>query len=130
MASQPLNSTIQVFRRLRGERNGLRHESIKALTAGLRPLILQIPGAEVPAVEAKTRDANKGVTTYDEKGRPLVVGYRATTDFHVYANFSGVNFPVRIGQDKFIENTPVGLGVAAQADLFGVAKTNQADTSA
>ena len=118
MASQPLNTGIKIYRRLRSERNGLRHDSIKALTGRLRPKILQIPGLETPAAVVKNRDANKGLSTYDEAGRPIVVGLRATTNFSAYEDFAGVNFPVTIGQDQFVENTDAGLAVTAQADLF------------
>lgn len=124
MASQPLNTQIKVYRTLRSERNGLRHESIKALTGRLRPKILQIPGQETPAVDVKNRDANKGLSTYDELGRPIVIGIRSTTNFSVYENFAGVDFPITIGQDQFVQNTAAGLAVSAQADLQKVARTN------
>jgi hypothetical protein len=123
MASQPLNTQIQIYRTLRSERNYLGNDSIKAMTGRLRPQVLQIPGAEVPAVEVKTRDGNMGLSTYDEKGRPIVVGVRATTNFSVYETFTGVDFPVRIGQDEFIRNTSAGLQSATQSDLQQVART-------
>lgn len=119
MASQPLNTAIKVFRTLRSQRSGVRHESVKALTGGLRSLDLQVPGLETPDVYALTRDTNtKGITTYDETGRPIVIGIRAVKDFSVIETLTGVDIPVVIGQDKFIQNTTAGLAtVAAGADL-------------
>jgi hypothetical protein len=117
MASQPLNENIKVYRTVRGFRNSLRNESVKALTGNLRALALQVPGEEVPSVGALTRDANLGVTPYDRTGRPVVVGARAVTDFASVESLTGIAAPFAIGNDKFVENSEAGLEIAARSDL-------------
>lgn len=117
MASQPLNTGIKIYRTLRGQRGAVRHESVKALTCKQRPLELQIPGVERPQVYALTRDNNLGITTYDEAGRPVVVGVRAVKDFNSVESLTGIDFIVEIGADKFVQNTAAGLEVTANADL-------------
>jgi hypothetical protein len=122
MASQPLNESIKVYRTVRGFRNSLRNESVKAFTGNLRPLALQVPGEEVPSVDVLTRDTNKGVTPYDRTGRPVVVGIRATKDFSTVATLTGIAAPFAIGNDKFVENTEAGLASDTESDLHKAAQ--------
>ena len=125
MASQPLNTSISVFRQLRSERDGRRQESVKAITDHLRALLLQVPGQEIPAVVNLTLQAGtSGETSYNRAGRPLVVGVRQAKDFQTVNSLTGVDFFVEIGQDRFIQNTAAGLASdAAGADLFKQAQT-------
>lgn len=109
MASQPANETIQVFRRLRTYRKGLRQESVKNLTHRLRSLVFSIPGREV-YTEVKTRDtsvadlspfmgeAAAGAT----RGFPVVVGAKEAKNFETIETLTGVDFPIEIGADRFV----------------------------
>lgn len=118
MASQPANSTISVYRVIRGQRGATRHESIKALTGGLRKLDLQVPGDERPGVVALTLDTvNKGVTPYDRAGLPIVVGAKVTKDFSTIETLAGIASPVAIGHDRFVENSAAGLASGTNSDL-------------
>lgn len=108
--SQPLNSTVNVYRRVRGQRNMQRHDSIKNITHKLRTLILQPPHQEI-RTQVVSRDTSvtdfstymgqaKGVAT---RGHPIVIGTVARKNFNVVNNMTGLDFPVKIGSDKFVQ---------------------------
>ena len=117
MASQPLNTQISVYRRVRAQREPQRHDSIKNITGKLRRLILIAPGEEIRTAVV-SRDT--GVTDFSTymgqasasatRGHPIVVGVQAVKDFSVVQQISGVNFPVEIGGDKFVEETAATVG--------------------
>ena len=134
MASQPLNTTISVFRTVRSFREDLRHESVKAITHKLRPLVMSVPNQEV-RIEVKARDANttdfsafmgQGRTNGGTLGRglPIVIGTRAAKDYGTVVNTlaAGINFPFAIGHDNFVENAAANLATnVLHADLRAVA---------
>jgi hypothetical protein len=113
MASQPANATIQVFRRIRSQRDDARHEAIRnVLSPGLRALVMVVPGEEVLVNE--TLDAV--VSDRFRFGHPVVRMPRGYTTFQEAVDgISGLAFPVQVGRDKFLESrTP---GAAATTDI-------------
>ena len=117
--SQPLNTTISVFRRLRTYRANERHTSIKHLTTPFNGNVVAVPGEEVQVLE--TRDAN--VSDAFRFGHPIVVYPRtACTLATVYAGVTGLNFPVRMvgnPRELQIENVPASVA----NDLYGQVAT-------
>lgn len=121
-ASQPLNSEIQVFRRLRTYRQAVRHESVKNITHKLRPLVFSVPGEEV-RTEVKSRDTNVAdfssymgeASASATRGFPVVIGAKEVKDFKTVERLTGIDFPVEIGADKFVQDAPATPG----SDLFG-----------
>ena len=95
MATQPANTDINVFRRTRGFRQAHRHESIGSLIKRLRPLVMSVPAEEV------------------------LVTYQNRDTFASVAGTSGksFDFPIQIGQDKFLKLTTAGLTHATNSDL-------------
>lgn len=117
MASQPANSTIRVHRRVRAYRQDLRHNSIKDLTMRMRPLIMSVPGEQVLVTE--TRDAV--VSDAFRSGHPVVRYLREVTTFEEAAEgISGLNFPVKIGRDKFLEKSTANVADDLHQDLRDV----------
>lgn len=124
MASQPLNTNIQVFRRVRAQREWLRFDSIKNVVGHLRSLILMVPGEEL-RTQAGIRDT--AVTDFSAymgqaspeatRGLPFVINIRAAKDFNVVNSMTTIDFPIQIGQDKFIQETAANVG----GDLFAQA---------
>ena len=117
MASQPLNTEINVFRRVRSQREPQRHDSIKNITGKLRRLILIAPGEEI-RTQVVARDTS--VTDFSTymgqasatvtRGHPIVIGVAEVKDFSVIEQLAGINFPVDIGADKFIEEDATNVG--------------------
>lgn len=122
MANQPANSTIKVYRTLRGQRNLSRYESLKTISGNLRGMFVQVPGEETPATDYTYDTTRKGVTPYDRAGLPVVVSARAVKSWTTAAAFTGVDIAVRIGPDQFLRNTATGLADAEDSDLFKVAQ--------
>lgn len=122
MASQPANSTIRVYRALRGQRSLLRNESLKAISGNMRALILQVPGEEVPATDYSYDTTRKGVTPYDRAGLPIVVSVRATKTWETATSLTGVDIARQIGPDKIVTNTADGLTSATNSDLHKAAQ--------
>ena len=117
MASQPANSTILVHRRIRAYRQDLRHNSIKDLTMRMRPLIMSVPSEEVLVTES--RDAV--VTDAFRNGHPVVRSLREVTTFEEAAEgISGLNLPIRIGRDRFLENSDANVTNDLHQDLRDV----------
>jgi hypothetical protein len=117
MASQPLNATINVFRRVRSQREAQRHDSIKNITGRLRRLILVDPGNEI---RTTVTDRDTGVTDFStymgqasalaDRGHPIVVGVQARKDFSVVTQLTGIDFPVEIAGDKFVQENAANVG--------------------
>jgi len=60
-SSQPLNTTIQVFRRTRAYRQDLRHEAVKSLVSnGHRGLVVSVPGEEYTVGQTRAAVAGGG----------------------------------------------------------------------
>jgi hypothetical protein len=124
MASQPLNSTIKVYQRVRAQRSFNLHRSVWEVGngAGVNPLHTVVPGEE--GLISATRDSvDDIVTTSLTTGRDdgyAVVRYRLTPEaFEDTVVDSAIPNErikiVRIGKDAFIENTDEYL----TRDLFG-----------
>jgi hypothetical protein len=126
MATQPANTDINVFRKVRGFRQAHRHESVGALIKRLRPLIVSVPAEEI-LVTYQNRDTSAtDMSPYmgearanATRGMPRVVGLRAVRTFASVAGTSGksLDFPIQIGQDMFLRLTTAGLTHATNADL-------------
>lgn len=117
MAAQPANTDIQVFRTIRAYRQALRQESVAALIKRLRPLVMSIPAREI-LVGVLTRDTTtRDMSPYmgqasatATRGFPIVVGLLDQVSFaNAQSNITAVDFAFQIGQDKFLQNTVVGL---------------------
>jgi hypothetical protein len=96
MADQPLNTAIKIYRRLRAQRLQIREDSIKNITANLRPLWLVVPGQEIlTGYGARTA----GVTDFSSfmgqqmplagRGFPVVVGAVAQRALKSIQSISG-----------------------------------------
>ena len=134
MASQPLNTTISVYRRVRSQREAQRHDSIKNITDRLRRLILVDPGNEIRTSVVKRDTAVTDFSTYmgqasalagTGRGHPIVVGVQARKDFSVVTQLTGINFPVEIGSDKFVEDDAAHVG----SDLHRSARNTTGGTT-
>jgi hypothetical protein len=117
MSAQPANTDIKVYRTIRSYRQPLRHESVAALIKRLRPLVMSIPANEI-LVGVLTRDtATKDFSPYMGEARhnagrgfPIVVGLKGVVSFaNAQTSLPNVDFAFQIGQDKFLQNTTVGL---------------------
>lgn len=127
MASQPANTSIQVYLRLKGVRKSLRHESVAALTKKLRPLVLSVPGEEV-LVGVLARDTTMSdfspymgeARVGASRGMPIVVGTLPEVTFaDAQETLANVDFAITIGADKFIQSAEASL---ATNDLFAGAQ--------
>lgn len=128
MASQPANTDINVFRRVRAFRQDHRHESVEALIKRLRPLIMSVPAEEILS-GVQNRDttlsdfsAYMGEARHDAtRGFPIIIGLNAQVTFETAQEgltLTGIDFGFQIGRDKFLHNAAASL--AAQdlhADL-------------
>ena len=108
MASQPANVEILVKRRVRSYRQNIRHNNIHGLVNRLRPLVMSIPSEETLDFTVRAADLDDDiVTTALLEGRgsglPVVRGLApVTTLAEAVAAVSNLDFPVRIGQDLFL----------------------------
>ncbi len=123
MAAQPLNTAIKIYRNIRSQRAAHRYESVAALTKGLRPQIMSIPGEE-NLVGVLTRDSTvsdfspyMGQAAKGNRGFPVVVGLIPQVSFaNAQGNIADVDFSFTIGQDQFLTNTVDGLDNDLHAD--------------
>ena len=135
MASQPLNATLSVYRRVRAQREPGRHDSVKNITHKLRRLILQAPGQEIRTRVVARDTSVTDFSTYmgqaspvAGRGMPVVVGVQARKDFSVITQLTGIDFPVEIGHDKFIQDDSSHVGVAGR-DLHGLGRATTGGTT-
>ena len=107
MASQPANTTIEVFRRIRAQRDDQLHTSVKHRTTPFGTQVMSVPGEEILVVE--TRDSSF-VTDAFRFGHPVVVSPRVKATFEDAAeSIADLNFPVRLPgnpRDVFLEKSP------------------------
>lgn len=112
MASQPLNSTISVHRRVRSQLDLPLHRATFEASSGAggNPQVMVQPGEEVSVTA--TRDSATGVVTTSlltgrDSGLPVVRYAKASPTFaNAVTNLAAATFKiVRVGQDAFIENT-------------------------
>jgi len=123
MADQPLNQDIQIFRTVRGQREILRHDSVKNIIGKLRRLILVEPGCEL-----RTEYGTRSTTVTDfspfmgmaaagaTRGLPITVDIRTAEDFSCVDDMTGIDFPVEIGSDKFVMEDSLNVGGDIQED--------------
>lgn len=143
MAAQPLNTTIQIFRQVRAQREPERHDSVKNLTGHLRRLILMAPGQEIrtavisrdtavtdfSAFMGQAKPLAGGVDVFGAvggRGLPVVIGTRAVKDFSVVNQLTGIDFPVEIGADKFVQSDSAHV---ASADDYAAARATTGGTT-
>ena len=128
MASQPLNTAIKVYRRVRAYRQDVRHDSVEALTKHLRPLIMQIPAEEIVS-GVQSRDTSvsdfssyMGEARYGaSRGFPIVIGLNDRTTFEAaQEGCTGVDFAFTIGRDRFLQNTEAALSRDLHQDMRNV----------
>jgi len=109
MASQPSNVEISVKRRVRSYRQGLRHNNIHGLVNRLRPLVMSVPSEETLDLTLRVTDVDDDVVTTAllegrGSGLPVVRGLGpVTTLAEAVTGIPNLAFPVRIGQDVFLE---------------------------
>lgn len=127
MASQPLNTDINVFLRVRGQRSLNQHRSSWEVGngAGVNTLVLVVPGEE-NRISATYDNATDIVTTSlspSRDGGYAIVRYRlavqnfgaAVVSLNTPASTEETFKVVRIGKDAFIEKK----AAYAADDLFG-----------
>jgi len=126
MASQPANTEIEVKRRLRSYRQNLRHNNIHGLVNRLRPLVMSIPGEETLDLTVRATDTDEDVVTTAllagrGTGLPVVRGLReVTTLVEAVDGIANLEFPVRIGQDVFLNKASGSLTDDLHQDLRDV----------
>ena len=126
MASQPANSDILVKMRVRSYRQGLRHNNIHGLVNRLRPLVMSVPSEETLDMTVRSADTDSDmVTTALLEGRgsglPLVRGLKpVVTLAEAVAGIADLDFPVRIGQDVFLQKTDAAVTDDLHGDLRAV----------
>ena len=126
--SQPLNTSISVFQRLRTVRNNGRHTSIKHLTTPFDEIDIAVPGHETQVVE--TRDTAFKSDAF-QFGHPICVLPRTPFSItNLYNDVAGVDFPVRmVGNLREIQvqlagvANSVGNSVPPAVDFFGEVRT-------
>jgi hypothetical protein len=120
MASQPANADIRVHRRVRSYRQMIRHNNIKAMVNRMRPLIMSVPSRETQILSTFDGDANIVQTnlTSNRRGLPIVRYLRPVVPFETAAeNIAGLNFPVVINGDKFLEKADANVRDDLHQDL-------------
>ena len=126
MASQPANVDISVKRRVRAYRQDLRHESVHAVVNRLRPLVMSVPGEETLDLTVRVVDTDDDVVTTAllsgrGSGLPIVRGLGAVTTLQeAVTGITGIDFPVRIGADVFIQKADASLSDDLHGDLRAV----------
>jgi hypothetical protein len=98
----------------------LRHNNIKAMVNRMRPLIMSVPSRETQILSTFDGDANIVQTnlTSDRRGLPVVRYLRPVVPFETAAEqIAGLNFPVVIGQDKFLEKSDATVTDDLHQDL-------------
>lgn len=113
-ASQPANTDIKVYRVVRAQRDLPLHRSVFETFQRVTPLIMVVPGEEVTVTA--TRDASTNVldtsmTLSRSGGLPIVREVRSGPALKDAAEtITNLNFPIRIGQDVFLEKATAYVG--------------------
>lgn len=128
MSAQPANTTIKVYRTIRSYRKAARQESIAALTKRLRPQVMSVPGRE-DLVEVKTRSSTiSDFSSYmgearvtAQRGYPVVIGLRDDVSASwAQDQIPGLGMFIKIGQDRFLQNSTAGLSRDLHQDARNV----------
>jgi len=95
----------------------------------MRPLIMSVPSRETQILS--TFDGDAGIVqtnlTSNRRGLPIVRYIRPVVPFETAAeNIAGLNFPVVIGQDKFLENSDANVRNDLHQDLRNSGGAGQA----
>lgn len=126
MASQPANVEISVKRRVRAYRQNLRHNNVHGLVNRLRPLVMSVPSEETLDATVRVADPDKDVVAtalLEGRGSGLAVvrGLApVVTLADAVAGVPNVDFPVRIGQDVFLNKVDGSLTEDLHQDLRNV----------
>ena len=126
MASQPANVDILVKRRVRSYRQNFRHNNIHGLVNRLRPQVMSVPGEETLDLTVRAADPDSDiVTTALTEGRgsglPVVRGLKAVTSLaEAVAGVASLDFPVVIGQDRFLNKSDANVADDLHQDLRDV----------
>ena len=119
MSSQPANASIQVHRRIRAKRNDSRHDSVKSLLSpGLREHVMVVPGEEVKTLAS--RDASSSSDRYYNGHRVVISNRAVKTMAATVTAISGLEMPIKIGRDNFLEKTRANVGDDLHAELRAV----------
>lgn len=114
--TQPANVDILVKRRVRSYRQNLRHNNIHGLVNRLRGQVMSVPARETLDLTYRSTDADSDVvTTSLTEGRgtglPVVRGLKPVVSLaEAVAGISSLDFPVVIGQDRFLNKSDSALG--------------------
>jgi len=121
MASQPANTEISVYRRVRAQVEARRHDPVNII-GRIRPKIIAIPAEEVRVIE--TRDSlitDAQSVSGNRLGHPLVRYLRPElTPANVLDNVTGLDFPVRLTnsyRDLFVQKSAANLGDDLQSEV-------------
>ena len=121
-AAQNLNTAILTHRTVRSYRDIKLGRSVFQTFQRVATLEMATPGEEGRTTLA-TRDATVTVDTSigGRSGLPIVRYERALTSYDTaVTSVSGLNFPIRVGQDKFLENTDAAVTNDLHADVLAV----------
>ena len=121
-AAQNLNTGILTHRSVRSYRDLKLGRSVFQTFQRVATLQMAVPGEEGRTTLATMA---AGVTTDTSiggrSGLPVVRYERALTSYDTaVTSVSGLNFPIRIGQDKFLENTDAAVTNDLHANLRAV----------
>jgi len=132
--AQPSNTDISIFYTVRAQREFSRQDSVKDITGKLRPLVLVAPGEEFTSGYGATSNykfRQAGLSDFSPvmgsaaagavRGLPRLVKAGSVRDFSVVQTIVGVDFPVAIGQDKFVSLNAANVAADLQADARGTA---------
>jgi len=124
MASQPANAAIRVHRRVRSQRDLMLHGSAFETFQRIQDQVMMVPGEEVLVTETRDSNApilNTSLTLGRTSGLPVTryVTVRPTLEAAA-EGITGLNFPVRIGQDAFLEKDDTNVADDLHQDLRDV----------
>lgn len=102
----------------------IRHESVLAITGGMRPQVMSVPGEETLHVTTYASGSNVLDTSLVESrntGLPLVRGLRTPKTFvAAVAGIADIDFPVTIGKDRFLQKNDANVADDLHQDLRNV----------
>ncbi len=121
-SSQPANTTIKVYRRVRAQRSLPFNRSVFETFQRVTPLVMVVPGQEHLGVTETRETLAEGAAILDTSltvgrgtGLPIVRYTQSMPTLEEAAeSITDLNFPVRIGQDVMLEKAASNIG----DDLF------------
>lgn len=112
MASQPANTSIEVKRRIRAQRNDLLHTSVKHRASGIGfvDLVMNVPGEEILVFEIRDESFRTDAFRF---GHPVTVVPRTLLSFEDAVELlTDMDFPVTFPnypRDKFLNKASGSL---------------------